>query len=130
MKNLDKRSKICDMRDINVGVVSDLTKNADKMTFYSIRDTVYPETGLDSISNKKLPAWITQTSSFSMNPLLFNQKVFSRNGLRFQDYVVETNVTTKSYSELMKQVLCPRGEKGPMESECTNKSTCTSSSFD
>jgi hypothetical protein len=69
------------------------------MVFYSIRDTIDPETGLDSLSGKTLPSYITQVSSFSKAPILFNRRVFNKIGLNVHDYIVETNVTAKRYSD-------------------------------
>ena len=104
-ENLIMNSNICDMKSINAAVVSDHAGNTSEMVFYSIRDTIDPETGHDSLSGKTLPHWITQVSSFDKAPILFNKNIFRRNGLNVSDYIVETNVITKSYSNLMKEAL-------------------------
>ena len=94
-----------DLRSINAGVVPDSTNTTTDMTFYSIRDTIDPVTGFDSLSNKRFPVWITQISSFSMAPINFNRRVWERMGLNMDDYVVQTNVTTRRYSDLMDEIL-------------------------
>ena len=104
-ENLIMNSNICDMKSINAAVVSDHAGNTSEMVFYSIRDTIDPETGHDFLNGKKLPYWITQVSSFDKAPILFNKNIFRRNGLNVSDYIVETNVITKSYSNLMKEAL-------------------------
>lgn len=105
-QNLQKHS-ICDMKAINAGVVPDGFdgENSTNMTFYTIRDTIDPETGYDSLSGRKLPGWITQVSSFSKKPILFNRGVFKRHGLNVHDYIVATNVRTLSYSGVIKEAL-------------------------
>jgi len=103
-ENLSNYSAVCDMKGINAGVIPD-TSTTINMPFYSLRDTIDPETGYDSLSGKTLPSWITQVSSFRMEPLRFNAGVFRRKGLVFEDYVVVTNVTTLPFSKLMEQVL-------------------------
>ena len=98
-----KNHSICDMKAMNVAVVPE--GSTSNMTFYSIRDTIDPETGYDSLSGKKLPFWITQVSSFSKRPILHNTFVFTKNELDVNDYIVETNVKTLSFSDLMKEAL-------------------------
>ena len=96
-------SKICVMMSsINAAVVSDLVKNLDEMIFYSIWDTIDPEIGFDSLSNKKFPHWITQVSSLSKEPILHSEDQFVKRGLDVNDYIVETNVSTASFSDLIK----------------------------
>jgi len=109
-ENLIKYSNVCDMHGINAGVVSDSVKNSTGMPFYSVRDTIDPETGYDSLSGKTLPAWITQVSSFRIEPLLRNRGIFRMKGLDLADYIVETTVVTKSYSDLMQEA-APVGDK-------------------
>ena len=105
-ENMLTHSDICDMKGINAAVVSDNSKTIpDKMVFYSIRDTIDPETGFDSLSNQTLPFYITQLSSFSMRPILFNKGAFKSRGLNVFDYVVKTNVTAKAFSNLMKEAV-------------------------
>jgi len=77
------------------------TKN---MTFYSLDESIDPQTGYDSKSGKQLPPFITQVSGFTKAPILFNRGVFQKRGLDVQDYIVETNVTTYPYSSLLQQV--------------------------
>jgi hypothetical protein len=103
--NMLSNSNVCDMKSINAAVVSDLVENPDEMIFYSIRDTIDPETGFDSLSRKKFPHWITQVSSFSKEPILANEDQFAKHGLDVNDYIVETNVSTVSFSDLMKEAL-------------------------
>lgn len=105
-QNLAKHS-LCDMKGINAAVVSDTMEDSKKqeLVFYSFKDTIDPETGYDSISNKTLPVFITQVSSFSMKPLLFNAGVFRRKGLNMQDYIVKIKVDAKGFSELIKDVM-------------------------
>jgi FkbM family methyltransferase len=104
-ENVAKYSHLCDMSAVNAGIVSDSLVNTSSMTFYSVRDTIDPMTGYDTLSGKRFPVWITQVSSFSRAPLTFNEVVWKRLGLEINDYIVETDVTTTRYSELMKQVL-------------------------
>jgi hypothetical protein len=105
VKNLANHSDVCDMHSVNAGVVPDDVVDTTGVVFYSIRDTIDPETGFDSLSGKTLPPWITQVSSFTKDPIMFNRGVFRRNGLTVLDYIVETNVTVKRYSDLMKEVV-------------------------
>ena len=106
VQNLDKYSHICNMKAINAGVVSDLSNYTDNsLIFYSLKDTIDPETGFDSLSNKTLPAYITQVSSFSKAPILFNRRQFRKIGLNVNDYIVETEVQTKPFSVLMAEVM-------------------------
>lgn len=109
-ENLLKHKHLCDMKSINVAVVSDLTENRDEMTFYSIRDTIDPETGYDSLSGKTLPNYVSQLSSFEKGPIYFNRNVFRKNGLNVEDYIVETKVTIESYSDVMEQAADGRKE--------------------
>lgn len=92
------------MNIVNAAVVSDLTENPGEMVFHGIRDTIDPETGFDSLSKKTFPYWITQISSFSKRTMLKVAAQFSQRGLDIEDYIIETNVTTMSYSDLMNQV--------------------------
>jgi len=104
--NIASYNHLCDMQSVNAGVISDnLETSATGMVFYSIRDTIDPKTGFDSLSGKKLPYWITQVSSFSKKAIMFHEGVFRRNGLNVNDYIVETNVTTVKYSELMESIV-------------------------
>ena len=43
--NIKKNAHICDMKSINVAVVSDLAENPGEMVFYGISDSIDPETG-------------------------------------------------------------------------------------
>ena len=74
------------------------------MTFYTTRDTINPDTGYDSLSGKSLPPWISQISSFDMKTFMKHRGFFREVGLRIADYMVEVNVTTKSYSHLMQDI--------------------------
>ena len=105
--NLKKYENVCDMSSMNVAVVSDEigSTSSKDMVFYSIRDTIDPETGFDSLSGQKFRYWISQVSSFSKERVLLQQKEFSRRGLNIDDYIVETNVTTKSFSSIMSEVM-------------------------
>ncbi len=102
-ENVMKHSNLCDMKSINAAVVSDLTEKKDEMIFYSIRDTIDPETGFDSLSNETFPYWVTQISSFSKKQLQHHKGAFSEKGLDVNDYIVETDVETMRYSELMER---------------------------
>ncbi|GFH58521.1 hypothetical protein CTEN210_14997 [Chaetoceros tenuissimus] len=104
--NLKKYEDVCDMSSMNVAVVSDEIGTTSKdMVFYSIRDTIDPETGFDSLSGKKFRYWISQISSFSKEMVLLQKKEFSDRGLNIDDYIVETNVATKSFSGIMADVM-------------------------
>jgi hypothetical protein len=113
-ENLLNNSAICDMKGVNAAVVSDSLTYSSDMPFYSIRDTIDPETGFDSLSGKTFPFWITQVSSFSKSPLIHNRAVFSKLGLRLEDYMVEMNVTTKSFSKLMQDTLVGGKNERPL----------------
>jgi hypothetical protein len=104
-ENLSKNSAVCDMKGINAAVVSDSIENAGNMPFYSMRDTIDPETGHDSLSGKRLPRWITQVSSFNMSSLQYAADQFTKRGLVFEDYVVETDVQVLPFSKVMQQAL-------------------------
>ncbi|KAL7535189.1 hypothetical protein ACHAWF_005081, partial [Thalassiosira exigua] len=104
-QNLESHSDLCDMNAVNAGVVPDSMNNTDSMKFYSLSESIDPETGYDSKSGKTLPVFITQVSSFTLGPIMFNEGQFKRRGLNVWDYIVETNVTTKRYSELMQDIM-------------------------
>jgi hypothetical protein len=110
-ENLSKKSGMCDMKGINAAVVSDSIINPGKMPFYTIRDTIDPTTGFDSLSGKKLPHWVTQVSSFSEGPIRYTTEEFEKKGLDVNDYIVKIDVVTKSYSDLMKEALHIVGDK-------------------
>lgn len=92
------------MKTVNAGIVPDNANDTESLTFYSISDSIDPETGFDSRSNKTLPSFVTQISSFSLRPILFNKGVWRRKGLNVNDYIVRSKVTTKSYSKLMEEI--------------------------
>lgn len=107
--NLAQHSHLCNLTAIHTAVVSDTaTTNNDittTMPFYSISDSIDPITGYDSRSGQKFPYWITQLSSFSPEPILFNRNQWTMRGLVLEDYMVQTNVTIKSYSHLMHDLM-------------------------
>mmetsp|Transcript_131 Transcript_131/g.247 ORF Transcript_131/g.247 Transcript_131/m.247 type:complete len:174 (+) Transcript_131:52-573(+) len=76
----------------------------------------YLRQGFDSKSNQKLPYWISQTSSLSREQILKQAHIFIKYGLDANDYIIETNVTTTSYSDLMKHVL-PVPAEGKSQTE-------------
>merc|ERR1712194_279891 len=90
------------MQGVNAAVVSDLVNTTDEMIFYSISETIDPETGYDSRSGKTLPCYITQISGFSMAPIRFNQGQWNKIGLKMMDYVVKTKVKILHYTKLMR----------------------------
>eukprot|EP00980_Cylindrotheca_fusiformis_P027792 scaffold22560_cov135-Cylindrotheca_fusiformis.AAC.3 len=102
--NIANYSHLADLCAIHAGVVAD-SSDPSGLTFYSIRDTIDPVTGFDSLSNKTFPYWITQISSFSMAPINHNRRIWARMGLKMNDYVVATKVPTKKYSDLVKEIL-------------------------
>lgn len=103
------------MNSVNAGVVSDKTPDAEteSMIFYSLLDTIDPETGFDSRSGQTFPSWITQVSSFSKKPILYNSNQFARRGLNVSDYMVETNVTVKHLSSLLAEITSNSGSFKP-----------------
>jgi len=111
VKNLALYPDVCNLNSINAAVVSDSASDADiaSLVFYSIKDSIDPVTGLDSLSGKTLPSWITQVSSFNEGSILYNKRIFSKNGLNVHDYIVETNVTSVRYSDLVQEAF---GDKG------------------
>ena len=111
--NLVKHSDLCDMKGVNAAIAPDDMADTDlnQMAFYSVRDTIDPETGVDSISGKKFPYWITQLSSFSKINILTNQGQFRRRGLNVTDYIVETNVVSKRFSDLMRESMGGQQDK-------------------
>jgi len=104
MENMHEYSDICDMKGVNAAIIPDSENDTTTMTFYSLNETIDPETGYDSVSGKKLPRYITQLSSFSMRSLNSNRRQFRNRGLNMDDYIVEINVTTTSYTDLMKEI--------------------------
>lgn len=98
---------IADLRSKNVAVVSDnLPANETQgMTFYSISEDIDPVSGYDKRSGKQFPYWITQISSFSMDHIKGAGRLWKKMGLKVEDYVVHTNVTTMRYSDLLQEVL-------------------------
>lgn len=102
-KTVLEHSNLCDMNSINAAVVSDQVSDVKTkdMIFYSLLDTIDPVTGYDERSGKTFPAWITQISSFSKDPILYNGDQFSRRGLNVSEYIVETNVTVRHLSSLL-----------------------------
>jgi len=104
MKNMHEYSDICDMQGVNAAIIPDSQNDTTTMTFYSLNETIDPETGYDSVSGKTLPQYVTQLSSFSMRPLNYNRGQFRKRGLNMEDYIVEINVTTTTYTDLMKEI--------------------------
>jgi hypothetical protein len=112
-ENLRSHSTMCDMKGINAGIVPDSMKEADatEMIFYSVKDTVDPVTGYDSLTGLTLPHLITQLSTFDKDTLRKKEDMFSTRpkyrdkGLKFYDYIVETPVVTKSLSSVIKESL-------------------------
>jgi FkbM family methyltransferase len=102
-KNVQNNSHLCTMKALHGGVVPDTAESTSDLKFYSIKDTVDVETGLDSVSGKKLPYWITQISSFSKETMMipFHKRQFLIHGLNIEDYIEETQVPTFRFSELM-----------------------------
>ncbi|KAL3910333.1 MAG: hypothetical protein SGARI_002173 [Bacillariaceae sp.] len=102
--NVQNHSDICQMRAVNAAVVADDLQESDieALTFYSISDSIDPETGHDSKSNHTFPFWVSQISSFSKSPILWNKRIWKRKDLDVNDYIVETDVTALRYSDLMK----------------------------
>lgn len=101
---------MCSVHAINAAVVPNTfnpkpDENISSMTFYSLSETIDPETGYDSKSGKTLPKFITQVSSLDIRPITFNSRVFSRVGLDVNDYIVKTNVTARTYSNLLRDVM-------------------------
>lgn len=103
--NLANYSHVADLRSVHAGIVADSTNQTSAMKFYSVSETIDPVTGFDSLSNKSFPYWITQISSFSMEPLNFNRGVWRKLGLNMSDYVIASDVPTKRYSDLVQEVL-------------------------
>jgi hypothetical protein len=52
------------MNAVNAAVMSDSPNSTDHLTFYSIDESIDPETGYDSKSGKTLPHWVTQVGVF------------------------------------------------------------------
>ena len=75
------------------------------MTFYTISDSVDPETGYDTKSGKYLPRYITQVSSFDKRPILYNRNQFTKLGLNVNAYIKQVQVATKSYSNLVQEII-------------------------
>lgn len=104
-ENLQQRADLCDLQSVNAGIVADSVDTSHPMTFYSISESIDPETGYDARSGKTLPNYITQISSFGMGVINHNAGQFRKRGLNVNDYVVKTNVTTKRYSDLMQEII-------------------------
>jgi hypothetical protein len=100
------------MRAIHGAVVSDTTAQTistsgddNNLLFYSVSETIDPETGVDSRSGKRFPYWITQLSSLSKEAILFNANQWTQRGLDVNDYIVQTNVTAYRFSSLMEKIM-------------------------
>lgn len=102
--NLKERNW-CPYELFNVAVVPDGSNDTERLTFFSVRDTIDPETGFDSISKKTLPVWITQVSGLNRGPFDFNRGQFTRRGLNPDDYLVTTDVEVRQLSKLMTEVM-------------------------
>lgn len=112
-KNLRIYNYLCDMVGIHAGIVPD-GKEHDDLVFYAIRDTINGETGYDSLSGKTVPFWISQISSFNKRTLMTHAGIFSHAGLDINNYIVEANVTAKSYSTIMAEIMGePSGKPDP-----------------
>ena len=115
-ESIEKNKDVCKMYGIHAGIISELQKDQD-MTFYSLSDTIDPETGYDSRSKNKFPPYITQVSSFSKENILLTIRVFERRSLNIEDYIVETKVPLKTISDLMDEVNVSTGREdtsGPL----------------
>jgi len=105
-ENMAKHADICDMRSIHAAVVADGSKSGDTITFYHMRDTIDPETGRDFLSNKKLPYTITQISSLNRSYMVNNYgHHFKRHQLSVDDYIVGTNVTAMTFTDVIAAAL-------------------------
>jgi hypothetical protein len=69
--NIATFSHLCNMTTVNAAVVSDTMQedSIKALTFHSVRDTIDPVTGYDSLSGKTFPFWITQVSIFRWHRL-------------------------------------------------------------
>ncbi|GFH55603.1 hypothetical protein CTEN210_12079 [Chaetoceros tenuissimus] len=112
-KNLKLYSKICPMKAINTAVVPDNIDPEEKkdLIFYSFKKSIDPITGYDTISGKTFPSWVTQISSFNKETALSPWRVFRRKGLNINDYIVETKVEPKTYTDLMNGILVTKKTK-------------------
>ena len=116
-QNLQNRSDLCDLQAINAAVVADNDASSSRtsssktdqitttMTFYSLDDSIDPATGYDSKSGQTLPYFITQVSGLTLKPILHHGRKFARRGLNISDYIVETQVTAKRYTDLMHDII-------------------------
>ncbi|KAL9187346.1 hypothetical protein ACHAXT_001449 [Thalassiosira profunda] len=104
-ENLQQHAHVCDMKGIRAAVVSDRDDHPGAVSFYSISSSIDPSTGIDSLSGKKFPYFITQVSSLSKISIQREGRAFTQRGLNVDDYIVRTNVTAYSFSELMKHAL-------------------------
>jgi hypothetical protein len=106
-------SELCGTSAIQVGVIPEgntrdnqqQATTVSTMTFYSIDSSIDPETGYDSKSGKIFPEWTTQISSFSWETMRRHEGAWINLGLKMEDYVVQVNVTTKGYSDLMQEII-------------------------
>jgi hypothetical protein len=121
-----KHSDLCSLHSINAAILPDGDFNSDTdtdtdtshgadhahVTFYTMRDTIDPETGFDSLSNKKFPYWVTQVSSLDREVITSRcctSKPFKQMGLDINDYIVAKNVTAMEYSKLIKNIMTENG---------------------
>ena len=97
------RTAPCRMSAIPKAVVSDALSLGERnqLDFYSIRDTIDPTTGYDSLSGKSFPPWITQLSGFSIHPINFNGGVWNRRRVKLEDYIVKSKVDVTTYTDLV-----------------------------
>mmetsp|Transcript_21043 Transcript_21043/g.42133 ORF Transcript_21043/g.42133 Transcript_21043/m.42133 type:complete len:351 (+) Transcript_21043:87-1139(+) len=112
-ENISQRGTFCDTHMIETAVIPDNSgrDNLMDMPFYSIRDTVDPETGFDSVSGKTLPFWITQISSFDKKALDFAILTLLEEGLNPHEYILETAVTKRRFSDVMEEAMAGRKER-------------------
>jgi len=111
-ENISRRGIFCDAHTIETAVMPDNVgwDNLTEMPFYSIRETVDPETGFDSVSGKTLPFWITQISSFDKKALEFAIETLLDRGLEPHEYILKTSVTKRRFSDVMDEAMDGRKE--------------------
>ena len=100
-QNVEEHSALCTFNLLHAGVVPDSQEQGQDLLFYSIDSTVDVDTGFDSRSGKTLPAWATQISSFEKSNVLKHGFAWKALGLDIKDYIVENQIRTIRFSELV-----------------------------
>lgn len=102
-EKIQRHASLYNLKALAAGVIPDTQSSADNLTFCAISSDIDVNTGLDSRSGKKLPVWASQLSSFSKRNILKHWRPWKKQGLRLEDNIVEMQVATVRFSDLLAQ---------------------------